>query len=262
MAYQFDHEWEHERARLAALEAVFDPCTKRSILATEPRRGWSCLEVGGGGGSIAAWLCDLVGDEGSVVATDLETKFLKAIDAPNLRVRKHDIVRDSLGEESFDLVHSRAVLDHLPERDAVLQKLLHTLRPGGWLTLEGGDFSSVRAVGCADDEAEFFNHGFQLVIDAARAIGFDPLYGRRLGSALREAGLTETVCEGVVFEWSSEHAFAQLYSMTFQRLRDPVVERGIVSAHDFDRLVGMMTRPGFHAISNTVFAARGRKSAT
>lgn len=38
---------------------------------------------------MAEWLCSLVGPEGLVVATDLETKFVSAIDAPNLEVREH-----------------------------------------------------------------------------------------------------------------------------------------------------------------------------
>jgi hypothetical protein len=38
--------------------------------------GWRCLEVGSGGGSIAAWLCDRVGPDGSVLATDLDIEEL------------------------------------------------------------------------------------------------------------------------------------------------------------------------------------------
>ena len=79
MAYRFDHAWREERARLARIEQALDPWTIRSIEATEPRPGWRCLEVGGGGGSIAEWLTGRVGPTGHVVATDLETKSLDAI---------------------------------------------------------------------------------------------------------------------------------------------------------------------------------------
>lgn len=96
MAYQFDHEWEQERARLAALEAVFDPCSRRCIQELDPEPGWRCLEVGAGGGSMAEWLCSVVGPQGEVVATDLETKFVSGVDAPNLEVREHNIVSDPL----------------------------------------------------------------------------------------------------------------------------------------------------------------------
>ena len=41
---------------------------------------------------------------GAVVATDLQIKFLQAIDAPNLEVRKHDIAQDGLEENAFDKI--------------------------------------------------------------------------------------------------------------------------------------------------------------
>jgi tRNA A58 N-methylase Trm61 len=48
--------------------------------------GWRCLEVGAGGGSIAEWLCRRVGRKGAVLATDLDTRFLYALDFPNLEI--------------------------------------------------------------------------------------------------------------------------------------------------------------------------------
>lgn len=210
---------------------------------------------------MAEWLCSLVGPEGLVVATDLETKFVSAIDAPNLEVREHDIVSDPLEIESFDLIHTRAVLDHLPERDAILERLVGALRPGGWLVVLGGDFSTVRATGLPANEAQFFDSGFAAVVDAARAVGFDPFYGRRLGTCLRAIGLSEVSVEGTIFEWDAQHPLAQLYSLTFQRLEPLVLESRELTKADFDRLLGMITADGFHGLSNSLFAARGRKAA-
>lgn len=261
MVYQFDHQWEQERARLEALEAVFDPCSQRCIRALAPKPGWRCLEVGAGGGSMAEWMCWVVGPEGVVVATDLETKFLSAIDASNLEIREHNIVSDPLEIESFDLIHTRAVLDHLPERDAVLEKLVEALRPGGWLVVLGADFSTVRATELPADEAEFFDSGFALVVDAARAVGFDPFYGRRLGASLRATGLSDVSAEGTIFEWDARHPIAQLYALTFERLEPMVLQAKKLAKTDFDRLVAMMTAESFRGLSNSLFAARGRKVA-
>lgn len=52
----------------------------------------------------------------------------------------HDIVKDPLPAHSFDLIHARLVLAHLPARDQVLPRLVASLRPGGWLVVE--DFDS------------------------------------------------------------------------------------------------------------------------
>lgn len=261
MAYQFDHQWEQERARLAALEAVFDPSSRRCIRGTGSLAGRRCLEVGAGGGSIAAWLCSEVGPGGSVVATDLETKFLAAIDVPNLEIREHDIVADPLESEAFDLVHSRAVLAHLPERDQIVERLVDSLRPGGWLALVGADFSTVRAAGLPAEEASFFDAAFAAVIESARSIGFDPVYGRSLGVTLRAAGLQDVTVEGSVLEWNAAHPLAQLYSMTFQRLTPLVLEAGALSAGELDRLLALMAAPRFVGVSHTLFSVRGQKAA-
>jgi len=56
--------------------------------------GWRCLEVGAGGGSIAEWLCDRVGPDGRVVATDLDTRWVAKLSQPYLEVRVHDLLED------------------------------------------------------------------------------------------------------------------------------------------------------------------------
>ena len=55
--------------------------------------GTRCLEVGAGGGSVAFWLAEQVGQSGVVVATDLETDFLEseASSHPGMEVLRHDI---------------------------------------------------------------------------------------------------------------------------------------------------------------------------
>src|SRR5438132_5490773 len=96
MAYLFKHEDQAERERLAAIEAVGNPLTIECLEKIGVGEGWRCLEVGAGAGSIAEWLSRKVGPGGKVVATDLQVKFLEAIAAPNLEVRKHDITTDEL----------------------------------------------------------------------------------------------------------------------------------------------------------------------
>jgi trans-aconitate methyltransferase len=44
-----------------------------------------------------------------------------------------------LPEGGFDLIHARLVLNWLPERLSVLDKLVKALKPGGWLLIEDYD---------------------------------------------------------------------------------------------------------------------------
>src|SRR5262249_15334009 len=108
--------------RFAALSQLFDAATHRCLLDRGLRAGWRCLEVGVGNGSIARWLSDRVGGRGVVLATDIDSRFLEGLARDNLATRHHDITRDPLPERSFDLVHVRMVLIHLPERDQVLRR--------------------------------------------------------------------------------------------------------------------------------------------
>src|SRR5947209_2530487 len=96
--------------RFAALAALDDADTLRHLLDRSIGPGWSCLEVGAGGGPIAAWLSDRVGPTGRVVATDLDTQFVERFRRANMEIWRHDVSCDPLPEAAFDLVHTRLVL--------------------------------------------------------------------------------------------------------------------------------------------------------
>ncbi len=258
MAYRFDHAWQEERARLAGIEATFDPWTIRAIEAANPQHGWCCLEIGGGGGSIAEWLCGKVGTSGRVVATDLETKFLEAIEAPNLEVRKHDIVTEAL-DEHYDLIHARAVLDHLPQRDEIVPRLAGALKPHGWLVIESGDFSAVRMVEEKSADASFFREAFAKIVGVSRSFGADLTYGRQLGRVFRDIGLENIVVEGYIVEWGAGHPLASLYDLTFQRLKGPALQSGALDEGEYNRLMALICSPDLHALSHVVYSARGQR---
>ena len=73
-----------EERRLTLLESLVDPGTIQRLSNLDVGPGWRCLEVGAGRGSIAKWLSEKVGTKGSVVAIDIDTRFLDAIAADNL----------------------------------------------------------------------------------------------------------------------------------------------------------------------------------
>src|SRR5437879_10403845 len=82
---------------------------------------------------------------GRLLAINIDPRFLETLKVPNLEVRRHDIVSDPLPEETFDLIHARLVLVHLPQWQKVLQRLISVLKPGGWLLDEEFDSESVPA---------------------------------------------------------------------------------------------------------------------
>src|SRR5690349_7201504 len=100
--YIFDNAAEEPTAqRFASLEALYDPRTIRFLEETGIGPGWRCLEVGGGSGSIAAWLADRVGPAGRVLVTYIDPRFLAALgaaDRPHVEVLRHDVGVDPLPE--------------------------------------------------------------------------------------------------------------------------------------------------------------------
>jgi SAM-dependent methyltransferase len=123
-----------ERERLRLLERDSDPQTMETLQKLPVNASWRCLDLGAGAGSIAYWLADRCRD-GHVVAADIDTRFLDRAWPDNLEVRQFDVGRDGFPGSSFDLIHARSLLCHVPTRDTVLTQTVDWLAPGGWLVV-------------------------------------------------------------------------------------------------------------------------------
>jgi SAM-dependent methyltransferase len=257
--YIFTHDDKTERDRLASIEAAFDPYTIGYLERVGVQEGWRCLEVGAGGGSITEWLCRTVGPKGTVVATDLETTFLKALDFPQLEVRRHDIAVDDLEENSFDLVCARKVLEHFADPKPALDRMNRSLRPGGTLLIEDADLVAIRHVSTRD--GELFDRVHTEFIDAMASAGFNPRLGRCLGDELRRLGCEQVELHGQTTEWTAagDHPGGTLNRKTTERLRDRMLQRGNVTAEEIDQYLADIQSEDFHAITGINFVAWGRK---
>ncbi len=259
MPYLFSHEDKTERERLAAIEAGLDPITIECLQKIGVGEGWRCLEVGAGAGSIAAWLCRRVGPNGTVVATDLQTKFLEAIDAPNLEVRKHDITKEELEPGAFDLVSARKVLEHLADPSAALRRMAAALRPGGWILVEDTDLASFMRV--SFPQRERFERAYGKFIEALSSAGFQPKLGVRLGDELRAVGLQNVALKGILIEGTggSDHPGSKVYRMTIERLRERMVKARLLTNEEVDQLLADTQSPELHAIASIHCVAWGRQ---
>lgn len=259
-AYSFDNAWENARQRLRGLEAGSDPGTIRHLETLGVGDGWHCLEIGGGGGSIAEWLCRRVGRTGHVVATDIDTRFLEALDYPNLEVRRHDIVTDALPERAFDLVHERNVLLHLPERDTALRRMISSLKPGGWLLCEDLDNVSATPVSPSDPASCGLYTKIENAVErvmAARGLVYD--FGRRLYGLFHAQGLTEVQVEGrVVLRYAG--ARAEVARLTVEQLREDIISAGYATEGEVKAYFALLSDPVFFAVGPTLFAVWGRRA--
>lgn len=260
--YALDNAWEKARERLAGLAAWYDPGTIRHLEALGVAPGWRCLEVGAGGGSMAAWLSERVGPTGHVLATDIDTRFLELLDRPNLTVLRHDIVREALPEGEFDLVLARFVLEHLPERAQVLPRLVAALRPGGWLLVEDIDFAAyVPGSGMTDAEEALFHRCAAAGIQLVAARGGDSNYGRRLYGALPGVGLVDVAAEGRLAAAQGGSAASRFWRLTVEQLREGLLAAGLIAAEELARYEALLDDPAVTYLLPMAVAAWGQRPA-
>ncbi len=252
--YLFDAD---EYARIHAAERLFDEGTKRLIGALDIVPGARCLEVGAGGGSIADWLCDIAGSSGLVVATDIDTRSLEAITGrPNLEVRRHDIVKDPLELDHYDLVHVRLVLEHLLERDAVLEKLVAALRPGGWIVVEDVDY--VSGVPVSDLGAVEHERTQSVRLEVFAAGGVAHYLGRELPARLRAQGLEDVGNEGRVWIMEGGTPGAEWFRISMAHLRGRLVGPDRLTDAEVDKMLELFEDPNWAAFSPIMVTAWGR----
>ncbi|MGQ0464327.1 MAG: methyltransferase [Sporichthyaceae bacterium] len=251
--YLFGNGWEHAQRRLRSLERVYDAGTTRRLDALEVGAGWRCLEVGAGGGSIARWLCSRVQPTGRVLAVDLDTRFVADLRAANLDVAPLDVVAEELPRDAFDLVHVRAVLAHLPERAAVLGKLVAALAPGGRLLVEEPYWAASFALASGLHEAML-----RRLSTAIADAGFDGAWARELPRLLHEAGLVAVGAETEVPLSAGGSVGAELIQLSQRQIRAELLAAG-ATARDLDEWDAVLDRPGEWFCGCALLAAWGRR---
>jgi SAM-dependent methyltransferase len=213
--YALSNAWELAQRRLALLEATYDPGSIRRAAALGVGPGWRCLDAGAGGGSFARWLASRVGPSGSVVAADIDVTVLERIAAPGVEVRQLDLTADELPRDEFDLVHTRIVLLHIPERDEVLARLAAAVRPGGLLLVEEDVIHPVWATASGP-----YLEAWRAFVAAMADAGTDPEWAHDLPERLDALGLhdVEAALDGQLFRGGS--APARFWSLTWSQLGD------------------------------------------
>jgi SAM-dependent methyltransferase len=225
-----DAPFDDEHARLRLLEEALDPSTVACLQRLGVERGWICAEVGAGAGSIATWLGERVGPVGHVLAIDIDTRHLQWIDSANVNVQVHDIVSDSLGAGSYDLVHCRALLEHVRDPDRAIRNMVAGLRPRGCLLAEGGDLNTYRSVDRRHPLARLFDTGSRKLVSFVATAGiFDPFICPSLPERLNVVGLEDIETQDLTMTIHGGSPMAVMFELTWQRF-DPVLRaQGVLS---------------------------------
>lgn len=248
-----DDQVEIEQRRLRLLGEARDPWTFATLDRVGVGEGWSCLEIGAGAGTVTAFLAERVGSRGRVVATDIDTRF-HADPPPNVTLRRHDIVNDEPPGHEFDLVHARAVLQHIPEREAVLDGLVAMLRPGGRLLVEESDFRAF-----ADQPLpEPYGTVHRTMNDPAFTPWRDANFGTRLPSLLSARDLANVDVTGQAWAMRPGEAAGDWWFLAVERTLPRLEAAGVVDEPTAAAVRETINDPTFVMISPLSLAVSAR----
>lgn len=256
------HTSSHVSQQLQHLQTCLDPFTVGQLEQVGVDAGWSCLEIGAGGGSVAAWLAARVGPSGQVLATDLETARINP--AAGLRVLCHDIDIDPVpapGDElGWDLIHARLVLQHLPRRRQIVARLAAALAPGGWLLLEDFDCRHLPVAAAPEPlGADLFSDVTAAILAVLEGAGADLAWGVDTYHAMRQAGLVDVAAHAQTRTWTGGSAGCLLHATNTHQLADRLHQRGL-DEPTLERFRALMANPDFAAPFYLLVSTRGRRS--
>jgi SAM-dependent methyltransferase len=184
--YLYNNKQRNAARRLRGLEAIEDKNTMSLLKTLMDLEGRVCLEIGAGAGSIAEWLANRVGSSGAVTATDIEPAHLKGT---NYEVRRHDIEKDNLPNDEYDLIHFRHVLIHLAEPTKALRKAFASMKSGAFLLAEESDLSTWVPDDTMPEKTRImFQSGVNAIFKVYRSRSMDIQIGTKLADLLDEVG--------------------------------------------------------------------------
>lgn len=257
--YLFDNRAVQTIDRFTVLESCYDQFSRQQLAKAGLTANWKCLEVGGGRGSLANWMGERVGPGGEVTVTDLDPRWASLTRHPaHVRLLRHDIVRDPLPGQDYDLVHARLVLLHLPERLQVLQRLKGALRPGGWLVLEEFDCGWTPVLAAPAEAEALFHHVHTALMGLLEEAGADPLWGRRVLAAMMTVELSDVTATTYAEAWPGGSTGISLHRSNTDQVADRLTQAGITE-EELSAYRHLLTDPAFVVNSYPLISVRGRR---
>ena len=230
-----------EYKRLDLMSKILDPWTRGYLTRLGVSKGWQCLELGGGNGSITEWLYATVGPRGAVTAIDINPVLLELVPAENLSIQQMDVRTGELPASSYDLVTCRALLHQIAEdAPAVLLRMAAAVKPGGWLLIQEPDFHLAPTT-----EPEVWARTWTGLIEWGRSNGVDWLIGRKLPRMIADLGLGYPRAKTDVQNIRGRDRGALYFQLFFAEVRDRVVDAGQVDAETINAASALLDDPNY-----------------
>jgi SAM-dependent methyltransferase len=190
-----------------------------------------------------------------VVATDLEIAALEWAGVPNVEVVRKDILIDDLEPEQFDLAYTRYLLIWLGGSEQALERIVSSVRPGGWVLVADVDLRPTAPVRPNEVFARVLEEFFRTMT----RVGADIEYGEKVPAALEAQGLRNVEAEGIRLYARGGSSGSRLRAASLSGIRDELVDGGNVSDEEIDEVIRLLGDPGFAWWTDTMWWARGQK---
>lgn len=171
---------------------IWESITQRVLQQAGLQKGMHCLEFGSGAGSVMRLMGRIVGNEGSVTGIDSDLELGNyAVDILNGQgITQYDFIHGSIEEFKtmpggpYDFIFARFLLTRVENPEEALRKLFHSLKPGGVLLIQDYDFNTFHF---SEPVRDIDVHFRELMMDALKSSGKDPVMGIRLSDYFKKA---------------------------------------------------------------------------
>ena len=172
---------------------------------------------------------------------------------------RHDVVHDEIPTGAYDLVHARLLLVHLPERERVLDSLVRSLRPGGWVVIEDFDNMFLDVGSAATPEQATVRKvalAFKRLLEGR---GADLAYARRLPDLLRARGLRDVAGEGRIVFGTGGSAASRLAAANYSQVAEEMIGQNLCTSGELRSALELLADPDFGVATHLLISAWGRR---
>jgi SAM-dependent methyltransferase len=245
-----------EQARLSLLNDLLNGACLREISL---RGGERILDVGAGLGQFARDMARAAGRPVTAVERSEEQRkgaARRARDAGEealLDLRAGDALALPLRPEewgTFDVVHARFLLEHVPAPEQVVAQMARAARPGGRVVVCDDDHSLLRL----HPEPPGLAAAWEAFERSYLRLGNDPFVGRRLVRLLADAGLAPRRATWIFFGACSGEAsfrgFVENLAGNLAGAADAILAEGTLREADLERVLAELD--GFGGLPDAV----------
>ena len=237
-----------EQQRLSLLNDILN---RRYLQKVKPEPGSKILDVGSGLGQLTLMLLDVAGAGASCVAVEADDRQLafarthmpKTGPVPDYRqgsALQLPLAADERG--TFDVAHTRFLLEHVQTPSAVVKEMKQALRPGGRIWLADDDHQAMTLFPVPEGFPELWT----AYMDAFIEIGCDPFIGRKLHRLLMDQGFEQIHIDTVFFgDCAGTESFAGFTRNLIEVIgtaRTVMTENNLITGQAYESAIGALQK--------------------